>query len=350
MVSTTRKILYLICYVGNGAAFSLLVKKSQKEAEYTYPFIAVVLIVELCKFVLASIISFYTSGGYRDPITRIRFLLRQWPVIKGFSWVAFGYFLYNMLQYVNLGMVSPATYRIIISTKVLWSGLMLQLVFGTTLSKMQWFALLLLIFGCGLEQLGSFKYDTGPIALILLSVQAMCSSGAGVINQYLLKARDQGNMGLWEKNMFLYAWGVLFTCITIFFQKPELFREPRIFIEIFEKEELVLPIIITNVFSGFSTSLLLRDMNVLYKEYANFAEMLLLVGGTWFFFGERPKPVIILATIFVCISLYMYNTEAARLEAAASTRATSPHAEKPTAVPLVGVVTHSTPPETERTV
>jgi hypothetical protein len=35
-----------------------------------------------------------------------------------FMFVAFGYFLYNCLQYFNLQLVSGPTYRIIISTKV----------------------------------------------------------------------------------------------------------------------------------------------------------------------------------------------------------------------------------------
>jgi hypothetical protein len=197
----------------------------------------------------------------------------------------------------------------------------MSMAFKTPLSTKQWMALVLLIFGCGLEQLSSFDLDTGVLALIGLSAQAFCSSAAGVYNQYLLKTKDLAGLGLWEKNMFMYAWGILFTFIMINFQAPELVENPYIFIDIFYKENLLIYIILTNAFMGFSTSLLLRDMNVLYKEYANFLEMLILVAGTWLLFGITPHILIIPATMIVCYSLYTYNIEAARLE---EQRAASP--------------------------
>jgi hypothetical protein len=50
----------------------------------------------------------------------------------------------------------------------MWSGWLMQWAFNTPLSGKQWLALLLLIFGCGLEQLGSFNLDTGTHASHLL--------------------------------------------------------------------------------------------------------------------------------------------------------------------------------------
>jgi drug/metabolite transporter (DMT)-like permease len=313
MVSTTRKLCYLAGYVGNGAAFTLLTKASQRNSEgYAYPPLAIVLFVEVIKFIIASVISFTQTT--RKPLDHIRFLRSQWQTGLMFMFVAFGYFIYNCLQYFNLRLVTGPTYRIIISTKVMWSGWLMQWAFNTPLSGKQWLALLLLIVGCGLEQLGSFNLDTGILALVCLSLQAFCSSAAGVFNQYLLKSRDTSALGLWEKNMFMYLWGIVFTSFSIYFLAPELVAQPEIFSEIFYNEPLLPYIVLTNAFMGFSTSLLLRDMNVLYKEYANFAEMLVLVFGTWIAFGTTPNSILIPATIVVSASLYMYNMEAARMD------------------------------------
>jgi hypothetical protein len=55
----------------------------------------------------------------------------------------------------------------------MWSGWLMQMAFNTPLSGKQWFALVLLIFGCGLEQLGSFNLDTGMLHLHCLSYTNM---------------------------------------------------------------------------------------------------------------------------------------------------------------------------------
>lgn len=49
------------------------------------------------------------------------------------------------------------------------------------------------------------------MALALLSFQAVCSSAAGVYNQWLLKGNEGARcMELWEKNIFMYIWGLTF--------------------------------------------------------------------------------------------------------------------------------------------
>jgi hypothetical protein len=162
--------------------------------------------------------------------------------------------------------------------------------------------------------------------------------------------------------MFMYAWGIFFTLFSIYFFAPELVAKPSIIIEIFHNEPLLPWIVLTNAFMGildslvpllslssqlmhvsiyqigFSTSLLLRDMNVLYKEYANFAEMLVLVAGTWLAFGTVPNMVLIPATAIVCGSLYMYNMEASRLdELRASQPKPVPTMAAPLDVPLTSI-------------
>jgi hypothetical protein len=61
---------------------------------------------------------------------------------------------------------------------------------------------------------------------------------------------NDSSLGLWEKNMFMYGWGILFTCLSIYLFEEELVENPYIFIEIFHKEPLLPYIVMSNAFMG----------------------------------------------------------------------------------------------------
>lgn len=71
------------------------------------------------------------------------------------------YSVFNALAFYNLRLVSPPTYRLLINLKVLFSGLLLQGLIGTKLSKRQWLGLCILVMACGVEQWDSFDVNTG---------------------------------------------------------------------------------------------------------------------------------------------------------------------------------------------
>lgn len=200
------------------------------------------------------------------------FLLRQFAIPAAL------YCVFNALAFYNLNLVSPPTYRLLINLKVLFSGLMLQFLIGTKLSRRQWLGLVLLVLACGVEQWDSFDYNTGLTAVILICLQALCSSFAGVYFQLLLQIRpstpstsSQPELGLWEKNFYMYCWTIFFNTLYLaVFNQPVLLN-PGAALSTFDAN--VIPIILMSGIGGVSTSLILRDMDVIVKEYANFAEM-----------------------------------------------------------------------------
>ncbi len=66
-------------------------------------------------------------------------------------------------MYQNLNMLSPPTVRVLISTRILFSGLLFQQFFHKQLTTKQWLALCLLVVGCTAEQLGSFNMQGGIV-------------------------------------------------------------------------------------------------------------------------------------------------------------------------------------------
>ena len=70
---------------------------------------------------------------------------------------------------------------------------------------------------------------------------------------------------------------------------------------------MVFGLVVVGAFCGFSTAVFLRYLNVLLKEFAHSAEMLLTAVLTAIFFGA-PLTVNVLISIFlVAIAIYLYN-------------------------------------------
>ena len=81
------------------------------------------------------------------------------------------YCVYNALAFMNLRLLEPATYVLLINVKVITSGLFFQYAFSKALGVKQWVGLVLLVVGCAVEQVGSFKFDGGVLALVLMLIQ-----------------------------------------------------------------------------------------------------------------------------------------------------------------------------------
>ena len=248
-------------------------------------------------------------------------LLSKWETARQFAVPAALYSVFNVLMFYNLRLVSPPTYRLLINLKVLFSGLLLQGLIGTKLSKRQWAGLCILVLACGVEQMDSFDMETGMAAIISICIQAFCSSFAGVYFQLLLQFRPAApagtqtpaaapgsELGLWEKNLFMYCWTIAFNIVYLAIMNPTVLADPAKAASTMDAQ--VIPIILMSGVGGVSTSLILRDMDVIVKEYANFAEMMVVVLGSWMLLGTQLRWTLFLAVCMVTVSLYLYNIPA----------------------------------------
>ena len=219
----------------------------------------------------------------------------------------------NALSFVNINQLSVPTYRVLINSRIIFSGILLQIFFHKKLSGKQWVALLLLILGCTTEQLGSFSLEEGGVvALITMSFQAFCSSLGGIYFQWLLqKQKHARDVGLVEKNIFLYSWMTVMNFAFIALFRPNVLSLER-FVLNYKSE--VMPIVIVGALGGFMTSLLLRHLDVVAKEYANSLEMIFVAVLSSYLFGTSISVYMILGIVFVVISVTLYNREEQRIE------------------------------------
>jgi len=317
-------IVYLLVYIATGSAQSLVIRKSSQDNNGKQPYepVAVTFAVELSKLMLSLSIIFFVQNREQSFRSKLQSLTSRWDTAKHFAVPAASYCIFNALAFYNLRLVTPPTYRLLINLKVLFSGLMLQLLIKTRLSKRQWLGLCLLVTACGVEQWDSFDVHTGFLAIVSICFQAFCSSFAGVYFQLLLQIRPQATavaatseLGLWEKNFFMYCWTLFFNLFYLAFFAPHVLANPAAAVATFDAQ--VLPIIFLMGVGGVSTSLILRDMDVIVKEYANFAEMMCVVVCSYFFLGSAVHSSLFVAVSMVSVSLYLYNVPAAEDRAAA---------------------------------
>lgn len=355
---TFKHLIYIGIYIGTGSLFTLLVKQStlpmlstdeddngkgSSRASFSYNPIAVTFCVELFKWCATTLYIFigqfyeaqYSSSSSSSPSgsilpsnsvstsftslfsfmeSKYRDLRCKWSLAKLFLVPAFLYFLFNSLAFYNLQFVSPSTYRLLINLKVLFSGLLLQIILHKHITRRQWLGLFLLVLACSIEQFDKLSTDFQASLWVILSIcfQSFCSSLAGVYFQYLLQftsplVKESAELGLWEKNFFMYTWSVLFNLLYLFLFSPATFWSPLETVSQFQP--IVLPIILCSAIGGFSTSLILRDLDVIVKEYANFAEMCVVVFGSFLWLGIPLKFSLFVAIAIVTVSLYLYNVQ-----------------------------------------
>ena len=179
-----RHLLYLLIYIFTGAANSLLVKRSQLTLpdgthRYAYEPVAVTFCVTLSKLLLTSLYVLFFQHPSTPPLATLSALRPKLPLMRLFLIPAALYFVFDTLAFFNLKLVQPATFRLLINLKVLFSGVLLYVIIGQRLSSRQWLALVILVLACGVEQMDSFDVHTGAFAIAMICLQALMSSTAG---------------------------------------------------------------------------------------------------------------------------------------------------------------------------
>jgi hypothetical protein len=135
-----------------------------------------------------------------------------------------------------------------------------------------------------------------------MGIQGLCSSLGGVFFQWLLQMPSANNVGLWVKNIYLCAFSIIFNFLSIVVLRPSLLA-PSAFLK--GMDFMVVPIVITSGLGGVCTSLLLRHLDAMVKEYANFAEMVIVAVAQRILFGAPIRLSLLISIVMVSYSLYL---------------------------------------------
>jgi len=276
------------------------------EEHYAFSTITVVLATEIFKllFSLAFHLAFIPSDKWKQELVQI---CSQYKIAMYYAVPAVIYSFYNVLMYINLSLFTPTNYRVLINIRVLWSGLLFQLIFRTQLGYRKWSGLIILMLGCAVNQVSTdFSLDSSVLALLAISFQAFLSSAGGVYSELILK--QNAEIPLVVKNIYLYFWSTLCNLLYITFFQSRLLVPENFFAG---WDGLVYSLVVVGAVCGFSTSIFLRYLNVLLKEFAHSAEMLVTALLTAFLFGVPLTTNILFSIFLVGVSVYLYNTHGA---------------------------------------
>lgn len=214
------------------------------------------------------------------------------------------------MQYVTIKIFDPATATTLLNIKVLFTGVLIQLFFSKRLSKIQWCALCLLIFGCVVAQGQGSLRITETLGLMFILIQAFCSSLGGVYFQWTLQRKEVTKFGLWEKNIWLYFWGTVVNLIYSAIMAREIFTYEHSLLY----DRYTVYMVLCNSFAGFSTSFLLKYLDAVMKEYANAITMATTAIMQSLLLGLPFYISLLVGIVIVSVSLLLYQREERTIE------------------------------------
>ncbi|PFX27189.1 CMP-sialic acid transporter [Stylophora pistillata] len=299
---------YMALFISQGI---LVTATKDKNNQYSYNTVTVVLLAEFVKLIIAVGLQLQTST-FGEFLQHVRSNVK---VLVLYVVPSFMYCLYNNLAFVNLANYDPTTYFLLLQFRVVVTGVIFQILFSKKLSGLQWVSLLLLTSGCIVKQIkyedltaGSSSFSIQfDIHLLLILVQVFCSCFAGVYNEYLLKGKG-GDVPFMVQNFFMYLDSVLCNFAVLWYNGT--------LSEAFTAESLssiargkVLAIIFNNAGIGITTALFLKQLNSILKTFASALEIMFTALLCWIIFGI-PVDIftfVAIAIVSYAVILYAHN-------------------------------------------
>lgn len=290
---------YMGLFINQGI---LVTATKDKDNKYSYNPTITVLLSEILKLIVASILFVKESGVF----ALFQGFIRYFNVFLLYLVPSFLYCLYNNLAFANLSSYDPTTYFLLLQFRVVVTGVVFQVIFKKQLSRMQWFSLFLLTFGCIVKQLDTTAANGIPklsiafnMSLALILVQIFCSCFAGVYNEYLLKGQGE-EVPFMLQNAFMYVNSIICNVAILGYtgSLTEAMTTKSVNSILQAK---VLMIIFNNAAIGIVTAMFLRSLNSILKTFASALELMFTAVLCWIIFGI---PVNIMTAVAIGIVSY----------------------------------------------
>ena len=219
-----KKFVALAALCAQNSALILSMRYSRSVLHDSYLDSTIVLIMELTKLVISSALV-WKDGAH---IGHFAWLARHSMAIAVPSFL---YVVQNSLQLMAVQNLDASTFSVLSQAKVLTTAVCSVLILRTQLSLRKWRALLLLVGGCVLvqyrppvttalsaEAAAAATAEAASMTLGLVCTAAMVtlSGVAGVLIERALKNQGSSkSLSLWERNVQLSLWGVLFASMSL---------------------------------------------------------------------------------------------------------------------------------------
>ncbi|XP_078045121.1 UDP-galactose transporter senju [Augochlora pura] len=301
-------VSYMALFVNQG----IIVTWSQRNGNYEYNIVMVVLMTEVMKLIVSTILyckdNSVTSLCQEVTGNKRVLLLYMIP--------SFLYCLYNNLAFINLAAFDPTTYYVLLQFRVVLTGIIFQVIFNKKLSMKQWLSLIILTMGCMVKHIDldfNVNIFSAKINLtsniFLIFVQTICSCLAGVYNEYLLK--EQGaNINIFVQNIFMYIDSIFCNLVVFIVLYISQSNPSDMFSEIHPSVMLqpkVMLIMLNNTSIGIITSFFLKSLNSILKTFASALELVFTAILCWLIFSIPIYPNTVISIIMVSYAVILYS-------------------------------------------
>ena len=281
---------------------------------------------------------------------RVQRLCEGWRAALYLLVPALLYVFNNFLTFVNYQHFNPATYKVLINVKILFTALLMQLFFKKWLTRrqvrarnmfiissstldylhlftllysniFQWVGVVLLLLGCavggGLGGLvasffqpsgGSARGGIDIVGTTTLLLQGGLSSLGGVYFMWLLHAGKQA-YGMWEKNVYLYFWGVVCNVLLCLASTTERNALSFTFAARLISTPSLIGVVVIGSCGGILISLLLKHLDSVMKEMASGLELFAVAALQWAILRVPLRPAILVSIVLTIFALNAYNGE-----------------------------------------
>ena len=135
-------------------------------------------------------------------------------------------------------------------------------------------------------------------ALPFIITQIIASCIASVYNEYLIKSRD---VDFWVQNLFFYSNSIFINFMVFISMNDTAVNnfEPLMQVP-------VLLVIVNMIAIGITTSMFLKHLNAILKNFASALELLITTIASFLIFGVAINAQTIISIIIIWLSMYMY--------------------------------------------
>lgn len=255
--------------------------------DMNYNFLCPIVITSVLKIVGSIALHVYEDGrGMSEVLQTFR---DEYTVFLKYGLPSALFGVYDVLSFVNLSIIDPSTYVVVMQFKLVVTGILWEFSFWKPMSQWKRFAVLLITIGCCCKEVCSKQTMSGHWSvLILLFVQVLAGCAATINNEILLKKEMQVSTNL--QNVAQYVWtlvlAIFIGLVCIPMKVERLSLNPLDLHEWAKMTDVrMLPSLVVLSVNGLVVARILRDLDSLWKAIGDVMKIFVCAGASWLIWG-----------------------------------------------------------------
>lgn len=293
----------------------------QVDGRYPYDTVVIPLTVEALKLLLCTLLlahAFLTSRG-KDKDFQPRVTL-DWRSFLKFSVPGLCYMVSNNCTFVIIGELGATSFQVLANLKILVTALLMRVLLSRRISWLRWKALVLLVLGAMVTQLGGEQgaLRGSFLGYVAVALSSLMSGLAGVYSEKLLKGDASGparNDSIYWQNIQLYIFGIIFGMLALHSKRmaaaadagagDQAVLEPG---GVFDGFNMMAYLCVLSIaLSGMLVSAVLKYIDNIAKCFVAAVSLVVVAAFGTLSGKEEPSINILIGIVLVALALEQYN-------------------------------------------